>query len=63
MHLMTCEKISKSYSLVKLLDGVDYSIDSNDKIGLIGINGTGKSTFLKILVGIEIGRASCRVRV
>ena len=53
MHLMTCEKISKSYSLVKLLDGVDYSIDSNDKIGLIGINGTGKSTFLKILVGIE----------
>ncbi len=53
MHIMTCENISKSYSLVKLLDGVDYSIDSNDKIGLIGINGTGKSTFLKILVGIE----------
>jgi ATP-binding cassette subfamily F protein uup len=50
---MTCEKISKSYSLVKLLDGVDYSIDSADKIGLIGVNGTGKSTFLKILVGIE----------
>ena len=53
MHLMTCENISKSYSLVKLLDGVDYSIDSSDKIGLIGINGAGKSTFLKILVGIE----------
>jgi len=53
MHLLTCEKISKSYSLIKLIDAVDYSIDSSDKIGLIGVNGTGKSTFLKILVGYE----------
>lgn len=53
MHLLTCEKISKSYSMKKLIDGIDFSIDSNDKIGLIGVNGTGKSTLLKIIVGIE----------
>ena len=53
MHLLTCEKITKSYSMKKLIDGVDFSIDSNDKIGLIGVNGTGKSTLLKIIVGIE----------
>ncbi|MDH8677637.1 ABC-F family ATP-binding cassette domain-containing protein [Fusibacter bizertensis] len=53
MHLLNCNQISKSYSMTKLLDDIDFSIDSNDKIGLIGVNGTGKSTFLKIIVGLE----------
>lgn len=53
MHLMTLENISKSYSTVKLLDQINLSLDSNDKIGLIGINGTGKSTLLKIIFGVE----------
>lgn len=53
MHLMTLENISKSYSTIKLLDQINLSLDSDDKIGLIGINGTGKSTLLKIIVGIE----------
>lgn len=53
MHLLTCEQISKSYSLIKILDGVQLSIDSSDKIGLIGVNGTGKSTLLKIIAGYE----------
>lgn len=53
MHLLNCNQICKSYSTTKLLDEIDFSIDSNDKIGLIGVNGTGKSTFLKIIVGLE----------
>lgn len=53
MHLLNCNQINKSYSTTKLLDNIDFSIDSNDKIGLIGVNGTGKSTFLKIIVGLE----------
>lgn len=53
MHLLTVEALTKSYSMTKLFDQIDFSIDSNDKIGLIGINGTGKSTLLKIIVGKE----------
>lgn len=54
MHVLTCEKITKRYSTTLLLNQIDFSIDSKDKIGLIGVNGTGKSTFLKILVDREI---------
>lgn len=57
MILLNAEGISKSYSEKVLLDGVDLSIHEGDKIGLIGVNGTGKSTFLKILVGVEEAEA------
>lgn len=53
MHILTCEKITKRYSTTVLLNQIDFSIDSKDKIGLIGVNGTGKSTLLKILVERE----------
>ncbi|HAS73717.1 MAG TPA: ABC transporter [Clostridiales bacterium UBA8960] len=53
MHLLTVEALTKSYSMTKLFDQIHFSIDSSDKIGLIGINGTGKSTLLKIIVGKE----------
>jgi ATP-binding cassette subfamily F protein uup len=51
--LLTAEKISKSYSEKILLKDVVLGINSGDKIGLIGINGTGKSTLLKIIAGLE----------
>ncbi len=54
MHIITCEKITKRYSTTLLLNQIDFSIDSKDKIGLIGVNGTGKSTLLKILVDREV---------
>lgn len=53
MLLLTAEKISKSYSEKILLKDVVLGINSGDKIGLIGINGTGKSTLLKIIAGLE----------
>ena len=52
MSLMFIENLSKSYSEKKLFDKVNLGIDVNDKIGLIGLNGTGKTTFIKIIAGI-----------
>lgn len=53
MLLLTAEKISKSYTEKTLLKDVVLGINSGDKVGLIGTNGTGKSTFLKIMAGLE----------
>ena len=54
MNLLTAENISKSFNSDKILfDNISLGINEGDKIGLIGINGTGKSTLLKILAGEE----------
>jgi ATP-binding cassette subfamily F protein uup len=53
MNLLSAENISKSYSEKQLLNNINLGINEGDKIGLIGVNGTGKSTFLKILAGFE----------
>lgn len=53
MNLITLENIYKSYSDKTLLDGISLGINEGEKIGLIGINGTGKSTLLKIIAGVE----------
>lgn len=51
--LLSAEKIIKSYSEKKLLEDVSLYIDRGDKIGIIGANGSGKSTFLRILAQEE----------
>ena len=53
MNIITLEKINKSYSEKVLLNNVSLGINEGDKIGLIGINGAGKSTFLKVVSGRE----------
>lgn len=53
MNIVSIEKLSKSYGLKNLFSNVSFGIDENDKIGLIGVNGTGKSTFLKVIAGLE----------
>lgn len=53
MILLSAENISKSYSEKKLLESINLVISDGDKIGLIGINGTGKTTLLKIIAGVE----------
>lgn len=53
MNLLTADKISKNYTEKKLLQNVSLGINERDKIGVIGINGTGKSTLLKLLAGLE----------
>ena len=53
MNLFTMENITKSYTDRILLDDVGFSINENEKIGVIGVNGMGKSTLLKVVAGIE----------
>ena len=52
MNLITLENISKSFSEKILIDNVSIGINDDDKIGIIGVNGAGKSTFLKIVAGV-----------
>ena len=55
MNLFTMENITKSYTDRILLDDVGFSINENEKIGVIGVNGMGKSTLLKVIAGISMG--------
>ena len=53
MNILNVEKVSKTYGEKELFNNISLGINSGDKIGLIGVNGTGKSTLLKIIAGIE----------
>ena len=53
MNLLSVENISKSYSEKPLLKHISFGIDEGDKIGIIGVNGTGKTTLLKIIASVE----------
>ncbi|MGL5635092.1 MAG: ABC-F family ATP-binding cassette domain-containing protein [Sarcina sp.] len=52
MNLITLENISKSFSEKVLIDNISLGINDGEKIGIIGVNGAGKSTFLKIVAGV-----------
>lgn len=54
MNLLTIEHLTKSYTERLLFDDTSFSINEGEKIGLIGINGTGKSTLLRIVAGLEV---------
>lgn len=53
MNFLTVEKLSKSFTDKILFDEISFGINEGDKIGVIGVNGTGKSTLLKIIAGVE----------
>ena len=53
MILLSANNISKTYMERKVLDDVSFFLNEGDKVGIVGINGTGKSTLLKILAGAE----------
>ena len=53
MNILNIEHISKVFGEKVVLNDVSYGIHQGDKIGIIGINGTGKSTILKIIAGLE----------
>ena len=52
MNILNAEKVSKSYGEKTLFSEVTLGVNNGDKIGVIGVNGTGKSTFLKIIAGL-----------
>lgn len=53
MNILTADNITKAYGERRLLDGSSFFLQEGEKVGIIGINGTGKSTLLKILAGME----------
>ncbi|MBC7910023.1 MAG: ABC-F family ATP-binding cassette domain-containing protein [Pyrinomonadaceae bacterium] len=53
MHILSIEAISKNYGLRPLFENVSLGLNSNDRIGVVGVNGSGKSTFLRLIAGEE----------
>ncbi len=53
VSLVVADGLRKSYGEKVLLDGVVFTVEPRERIGLIGVNGTGKSTLLKVLAGVE----------
>lgn len=52
-NLMNLEHVSKSFGLKTLLDDVSLGVQTGDRIGVVGLNGGGKTTLLKVLAGVE----------
>ncbi|MGA6209525.1 ABC-F family ATP-binding cassette domain-containing protein [Nocardia testacea] len=52
-NLINLEQVSKSFGITPLLDGVSLGVHSGDRIGVVGLNGGGKTTLLEVLTGIE----------
>ena len=53
MHILSIEAISKNYGLRPLFEDVSLGLNSNDRIGVVGVNGSGKTTFLRLIAGEE----------
>jgi ATP-binding cassette subfamily F protein uup len=53
VNILTVDKITKSYGVRKLFDNASFFLEEGEKAGIIGINGTGKSTLLRIIAGLE----------
>ncbi|WP_330998718.1 ATP-binding cassette domain-containing protein [Pectinatus frisingensis] len=50
--VLTIENLAKTYGEKTLFTDVNFSVDNGDKIGVVGVNGTGKSTLLQAIAGI-----------
>ncbi|HEV7890476.1 MAG TPA: ABC-F family ATP-binding cassette domain-containing protein [Pyrinomonadaceae bacterium] len=53
MHILSVEAVSKDYGLRPILENVSLGLDSQDRVGVVGINGSGKTTFLRLIAGAE----------
>ena len=53
MNLLNIENLTKSYAERKVFDKASFSLQDGEKVGVIGINGTGKTTFLRMIIGEE----------
>ena len=63
MNILNMEHISKLYGDKQIFEDISFGLQEGDKVGIIGINGTGKSTLLKIAAGLEeadSGQVTCQ---
>ena len=51
--LLSCQKLSKSFGVRPLFEGLSFGLFEGERTGMIGPNGAGKSTLLRILAGVE----------
>ena len=51
--VLAVENLTKTYGAKTLFENISFYIEENDKIGVVGVNGTGKSTLLKVIAGLE----------
>lgn len=58
--VLKLEKIGKTYGSLEVLKNLDYQIERGDKIAIVGVNGAGKSTFSRIIAGIETATTGTR---
>lgn len=52
MIVLSCNNLNKSFGIDSILENISFTVNENDKIGIIGINGTGKTTLFKVISGI-----------
>ena len=52
MSVLSCNNLNKSFGIDSILENVSFTVNEYDKIGIIGSNGTGKTTLFKIISGI-----------
>jgi ATP-binding cassette subfamily F protein uup len=53
MHILSVEAVGKDYGLRPILENVSLGFDSADRVGVVGVNGSGKTTFLRLVAGEE----------
>lgn len=53
MNILSIDNLTKSYTERKLFDNTSFFLQEGEKVGILGINGTGKSTLLRIIAGVE----------
>jgi ATP-binding cassette subfamily F protein uup len=61
MTLLNLVEISKQYDIKKILDGVSFAINSEDRVTIIGKNGAGKSTIMRIVSGDEVADSGDKI--
>ena len=54
MIVLSCNNLNKSFGIDSILENVNFTVNEYDKIGIIGVNGTGKTTLFKIISGYMV---------
>ena len=49
MIILSCNNLNKSFGVDSILEDISFTINEGDKVGIIGVNGTGKTTLFKII--------------
>ena len=51
MIILSCNNLNKSFGVDSILENASFNINEGDKVGIVGVNGTGKTTLFKIISG------------